>query len=161
MPTAHPQDSRANPQHNRKEAISQTIDKAQDLADRLSAKDDRVIHCPKCNGAEKAEKYMKAATVFSLAACILSIVSLALPFLRSIETDNLQKIMDTLETLQEKTEVQTSSVPPTTYKASSKPAQAAAAQASSAISREVASSSTESSAAKEQSSSSTADGTGQ
>ncbi len=160
MPNAHPQDPHTHPQHDRKEAISQAIDKAQDVADRLNPKDDRVIHCPKCNGAEKAEKYMKAATVFSLGACILSIVSLALPFLRSIETDNLQKIMDTLETMQEKTGAQTSSAAPTSYKAPSKSAQAAATQASSASSREAASSSAESSAAKEESSSSTADGTG-
>ena len=162
----HTQPGETSPEHGHDhgEAVSNVLEKAQDLAESWKGNtDDKVVHCPMCYGAQQSEKYMKAATVFSLGAFVISIVALALPFLRS-NTDHWEQVLTTLQTLQESVGAKSSSAPvvvPIIQKTSSRASQAAAARSSATTTSSAASSeapASSSSAPQEASSSSSADG---
>jgi hypothetical protein len=86
MPKAvEPPDDQPPPKKkDEKEMLSKAFEKTQEFVEKWKeGNDDKVVHCPKCHGAEKTEKYTKAAALFSFAAFVVSIAALALPFMRT------------------------------------------------------------------------------
>jgi hypothetical protein len=115
--------------HDKNDSLSDAAETAAEFAEKWGEEEEsKVVHCTKCYQAEKAEKFSKAATIFSLGAFIVSLAALALPFLRSdvisMNRDEWDAFMNVLETGFEKAEEQakpqanaaTSSVRPITVR---------------------------------------------
>lgn len=123
--------------------LSDAAEKTQEFIEKaLDDSDNHVVHCPKCYGAQQSEKYMKAATFFSLGAFILSIVSIVLPFLHvsDISQDNWEKLLKVLDSIQVSSSSSSASAVLVPAKSSSSRAAQSAAARSSAVSSTVASS---------------------
>lgn len=165
--------SQEREEDDRSEAVSEVVEKGQEFLGMLGEeKDDgNVVHCPKCYRAEQAERYAKAATLFSLGAFVMSVAAVAIPFLWPISSGFSPDQWETFQTMLEdhlstgsavSPSSQAAAVPPASAKPVVRPASAKTSSKSVAVPSSVAPASSAavlSAASVEVSSAAPADGT--